>query len=187
MALTVLDDVLGKKVVTQDAIILGEVTDVRYETLTWNILGFKVRAGSTAVTMLGPVVAKSTSILLEPGKYVINDVVLLPDKMESARSKITTDNDNFASAVSIGKKKVFTSDGILLGSVSSINIDLTKWRIVSFKIKLDKGAYPLLDIKKGLLPKKISGILTSHVDSIAGNVGLTLTMEKVKGQIVITD
>lgn len=78
MALVDYESVKGLEVITQDAYILGEVLDVRFEDLTWNIQGFKVKSESRISKMISVGSGKSM-LLLQPGKYEIRDVVLLSD------------------------------------------------------------------------------------------------------------
>ena len=184
MVLVDYESVKGLDVVTQDALILGEILDIRFEDLTWNIQGFKIKSESKVSKMINVGSGKSM-ILLQPGKYVFGDVVLLPDTINEVKMRITSDNNNFKSLSKTLGMKVMTSENVLIGTVDSIQIDLENWTVVSMKVKLDKGAYAPLEIKKGLLGKKISGLLMTDIAEISEVIKLNLNLYGVKTQVVI--
>ena len=78
MATVDFDSIKGLDVIGQDACILGEIMDIRYEDLTWNIQGFKVKSEKSVSKKIAVGSGKSM-LLLQPGKYVFGDVVLMPD------------------------------------------------------------------------------------------------------------
>ena len=184
MALVDYDSVKGLEVITQDAYILGEVLDVRFEDLTWNIQGFKIKSESKISKMINVGSGKSM-ILLQPGKYAIQDVVVVPDNINEVRTRITTDNNNYKSLSDTIGMKVMSSENVLIGTVDSVQVDLDNWAVVSFKVKLDKGAYAPLEIKKGLLGKKVSGLLMSDISEMGDDIKLNLNLFGIKGQVVV--
>jgi len=177
-------ELVGMKIITQDAFLLGEVVDIRYDPVAWKVLGLKIRTNKSVTQALNAGSGRSM-ILLEPGDFIINDVILLPDDMEGARGSMMADNESFSSLSYLSTKKVVTSDGVLLGSVDSISIDLAEWRVVSFKVKLDKSACPSLDLKKGIFAKRVTGLLTRHIASVAENINLVLNVDDVKDTIIV--
>ena len=184
MALVDYDSVKGLEVITQDAYILGEVLDVRFEDLTWNIQGFKIKSESKISKMIN-VGSGISMILLQPGKYAIQDVVVVPDNINEVRTRITTDNNNYKSLSDTIGMKVMSSENVLIGTVDSVQVDLDNWAVVSFKVKLDKGAYAPLEIKKGLLGKKVSGLLMSDISEMGDDIKLNLNLFGIKGQVVV--
>ena len=184
MALVDYDSVKGLEVITQDAYILGEVLDVRFEDLTWNIQGFKIKSESKISKMISVGSGKSM-ILLQPGKYAIQDVVVVPDNINEVRTRITTDNNNYKSLSDTIGMKVMSSENVLIGTVDSVQVDLDNWTVVSFKVKLDKGAYAPLEIKKGLLGKKVSGLLMTDIAEISDTIKLSLNLYGVKSQVIV--
>lgn len=175
----------GMQVITQDAYILGEVNDVACDG-SWNIEGIKVTTSKTMSKMLNTGSGKSI-VLLETGDYAINDVMLLPTDLNSARPSITVDKDDKQSLLLMLGSKVMTSDGLLVGNVEKIIIDNENWTAVSMKIKMDKGAYVPLNIKKGLIGSKVlSGILMTDIAAVTINdITLNLDTEGVKGQVIV--
>ena len=184
MVLVDYDSVKGLDIITQDALILGEVLDIRFEDLTWNIQGFKVKSESKISKQINVGSGKSM-LLLQPGKYIINDVVLLPDGIDVAKMRITADNNNFKSVSSLIGMKVMSKENFLIGTIDSIQVDLDNWAVVSMKVKLDKVAYAPLEIKKGLLSKKVSGLMMTDVAEIGENIQLSLDILTIKAQVTV--
>ena len=184
MAMLEFDDLKNLDVITQDAYILGEILDVRFEDLTWNIQGLKVKTQSKVSKMISVGSGKSM-VLLQPGKYAINDVLVLPDSIDSVRNRLTADNNNYKSLADTLGMKVMSSESVLVGTVDSIQMDIDNWKMVSMKVKLDKGAYAPLDIKKGLLGKKVSGLLMTDISEISDTIKLSLSITEVKSQVIV--
>ena len=184
MAMYEYEDLKNLDVITQDAYILGEILDVRYEDLTWNIQGLKVKSQSKVSRMINVGSGKSM-LLLQPGKYAINDVLVLPDAIDGVRNRLTADNNNYKSLADTLGMKVMSSENVLVGTVDSIQMDLDNWSLVSMKVKLDKGAYAPLDIKKGLLGKKVSGLLMTDIAEISDVIRLSLNITEVKSQVIV--
>ena len=184
MAIVDFDSVKGLDIITQDAYILGEILDIRFEDLTWNIQGFKVKSESKVSKMINVGSGKSM-LLVHPGKYVINDVVLLPDTIDGLGVKVSADSNDFKSVSSLLGMKVLSKENFLIGTVDSIMVDLDNWNVVSMKVKLDKVAYAPLDIKKGLLSKKVSGLMMTDVADIGDSINLALDILTIKAQVTV--
>ena len=184
MALTDFDKVKGLEVIGQDACILGEVLDIRYEDLTWNIQGLKVKT-EKAVSKKINVGSGKSMVLIQPGKYTIGDVVLMPDTIDDPRTRITVDTNDYQSVQDTIDMKVVSSENVIIGTVDSIQVDLDNWTVVSFKVKLDKTAYEPLEIKKGLFGKKVSGLLMTDIAEISDKIVLSLGISVVKSQVIV--
>ena len=183
MALTEYESLKGLEIITQDACILGRIMDVRFEDLTWNIQGFKVKSENKISKTIN--VSGKSMILLQPGKYIFGDVVLMSDTIESAKTKVTADNGDFKSVSTLIGKRVLSQENVAIGTVESIQLDLESWTVVSMKIKLEKTGYEPLEIKKGLFAKRVSGILMTHIAEIGEDIKLNLNIFGIKSQIVI--
>ena len=184
MALMDFDKVKGLEVIGQDACILGEVLDIRYEDLTWNIQGLKVKT-EKAVSKKINVGSGKSMVLIQPGKYTIGDVVLMPDTIDDSRTRITVDTNDYQSVQDTIDMKVVSSENVIIGTVDSIQVDLDNWTVVSFKVKLDKTAYEPLEIKKGLFGKKVSGLLMTDIAEISDKIVLSLGISVVKSQVIV--
>ncbi|MCQ2086416.1 MAG: hypothetical protein MJY54_03235 [archaeon] len=180
-----LKDLVGKEAITQDAYVLGEVQDIRYDGFTWDAVGIKIKTGKGAAEALNIGSGKSM-ILVGPGRYIVNQVILMDDTVAGIRSKISVDSDGVPSALYLIGKRVYSADRIVIGVVDSVDVDIEKWHMVSLVIRVDKGAYSPLGIRRGLFgKKKISGILTSNIVSVNESISLDITTEAVKGQMVV--
>ena len=184
MATVDFDNVKGLDVVGQDACILGEILDIRFEDLTWNIQGFKVKSEKSVSKKINVGSGKSM-LLLQPGRYVFGDVVLMPDTIEESRTRISADTNDYNSVQSTIGMKVMSEENVLIGTVDSIDVDLESWTVVSFKVKLDKGAYAPLEIKKGLLGKRVSGLLMTDIADITDVIKLSLQLSAIKSQVIV--
>lgn len=183
-----LDDLIGKEFVTQDAYIIGETQDVRYDATTWDVKGLKIKTTKDVAELIN--VNGKSMILMEPADYTVNHVILASDGIESARQRIRPDSDGIPSVKYLIGKKVFTSDGaaenLLVGTIDSIDIDVDKWHVLSLVIKVDGKAYETLEIKKGLFGgKRISGIQTSDILSVTESVALNISAETLKERMVV--
>lgn len=186
MALIKFDSILKKEVITQDAYILGEVMDLRYDIRTWSITGLSIKTNSESAEQINVGTSKSR-LLLAPGDYVVNQVVLTDSDINSARSKITMDSESNFSVSKLENLKIYSSDNQLIGETDSIEIDIVNWTVSSFIVKLDKTAYPVLEVKKGLLfGKKVGGILASHISTVAEEkIILSINIDEIKNNIVV--
>ncbi len=184
MATVDFDNVKGLDVVGQDACILGEILDIRYEDLTWNIQGFKVKSEKSVSKKINVGSGKSM-LLLQPGRYIFGDIVLMPDTIEESRTRISADTNDYKSVQSTIGMKVMSEENVLIGTVDSIDVDLESWTVVSFKVKLDKGAYAPLEIKKGLFGKTVSGLLMTDIADISDVIKLSLQLSAIKSQVIV--
>ncbi|MDD4185768.1 MAG: hypothetical protein PHX75_03925, partial [Candidatus Methanomethylophilaceae archaeon] len=62
-----------------------------------------------------------------------------------------------------------------VGIVSDVLLEMEQWSVQSVKVKLDKGAYEPLGLKKGIFSKTASGILVTHISAVTDNMSLYLT------------
>ena len=172
-------------VISQDAYIIGEIVDVKYDAISWNIEGFKVKCSKEVSSRLDAGSSKSM-VIMKPTSFELNDVLLISDVVEGARSYTQADSENISSLSYLINKKVVSADQQPIGTVDSILIDLDNWFVHSFKLKLDKTAYESLGIKKGLLfGKVVSGLLSSHIQTVTENIFLNQTMTQMKETLTV--
>ena len=186
--MTVVDaaTVKDKMVISQDAYKIGDVQDIRYDPTTWDIEGLKVRCSKTVSTMISAGTSKSM-ILLGPVQFSMNDVIVLPDDVEGSNGYIRADSDSFSAVSYLSGRKEITTDGVTVGVVDAVMVDLDGWSLNSLKVKLDKTAYDRLGIKKGLLfAKTVSGLMVSLIETVTENIMLNVTADELK-DIVILD
>lgn len=185
MAIFALDELKGKEVISSDAYILGNVLDVRYDPVSWDIMGLKVKSNKDISRIISAGSSKSM-IMVGPGDYAVNDVILFRDTLEDSKDRISADNDNISSISFLSGKKIVTSDGLFVGTVSEVFLEMEHWTVQSVKVKLDKGAFEPLGVKKGLFSKTASGILVTHISAVTDNVSLYLTTNDL-AEVIILD
>jgi len=80
-------------------------------------------------------------------------------------------------------KRMFTTDGMAVGTVVRFEIDPTLWRVRSLVVKVNDTAMQLLELKKSLLTA--NEILVGHdiVKSVGDVVNLGVSLEMLKGQL----
>ena len=186
MTVIAFEDLRDMRIISQDAYDIGEVLDVRYDNMTWEVEGIKVRCTKDVSNIIGAGSSKSM-ILVRPPMFQMHDVILIPDTVEGARAYIRADTDALGQVSSIIGRKVYSCDHLPVGTIESVNVDVSEWTIHSFIIKLDKSAHDLLGIKKGLgfMTKSVSGIVAGHVAAVSENVSLNLTIDQVRDVVVV--
>lgn len=175
----------GLEMITQDAHIIGKISDLRFENSTWKIQGFRVKTEKSISKFIKTGFGRSM-ILVKPHKFIIGEVILLYDELNNAKSYISADIDIFMTFRMISGMKVVSKEDLLIGTVETILLDIKNWSVVSMKIKLDRRAYELLGIKKGFFRSKtISGILMTNIEEISDVIRLSLNIRAIKNQIII--
>ncbi|NLL94933.1 MAG: hypothetical protein GX224_04175 [Thermoplasmatales archaeon] len=172
------------EVITMDAHVLGEVQDLRYDPISWEIKGFKVKSSKSAASVLSAGSGRSM-MFLETGDYAVNDVVLVDSDLEGLRGSVSADSDASPTLSYLKGKKVVSSDGIVLGTLDEVVVDAERWVVPTFKMKLDKAAYEHLGVKRGLFAKTVSGIPASDIASVSETVSLYPTAAELRSSIVI--
>ncbi|MDY0293537.1 MAG: hypothetical protein RBQ77_03055 [Candidatus Methanomethylophilaceae archaeon] len=183
MATRTLDQFYGMEVATMDAFLMGSVFDLRYNTKDWKVAGLMVR-GSKRVMSEAPSSASGSAILLKPGRFVMNDICIVPDRMDRAIREITWDNGLLPHASTLMGMRVETKDAVLLGAVAAVEIDVDSWKIRSFRVKMEKDAMKTLGIR-GLFSKTASGVLTDFVSAVTDRVVLRRTLDGLRGDLVL--
>lgn len=166
-------------VISQDAYRLGRIEGVRYDPHDWVISGLVVKCEKEISNIIGAGSSKSR-VMLKPEQFELNDVLLLGERIEDAKSYITPDVETLSTIDNLKGKDVTTADNKLLGKITSVLLDLDSWYVHSFIIKLDKEAHAPLGLKKLMFSKSISGIKVDHVSVVSDSVVLTLDMDQVK-------
>ncbi|MBE6524990.1 MAG: hypothetical protein IJF47_01670 [Candidatus Methanomethylophilaceae archaeon] len=184
MTIVTMDSLSDIEMISQDAYRLGTIQDIRYDSTQWNIEGFKVKSNKGASILLGAGSSRSM-LIIKPYKFVLNDVLLLPDDAAEVKNYSKADTDSIPALSSLLGKRIITSDGITLGFIENILIDLDNWFVHSFRVKLDKSAYEALSLKKGLFSKTISGILTTSVSAVSDNIMLRVSANTLKDMITL--
>jgi sporulation protein YlmC with PRC-barrel domain len=183
MAVLSLADFCGKQTVTIDAYSMGEILDLRYNPRNWTVAGVVLKGSKGVYSLLPPTMAKSP-VMLKPGKAVIRDVYMIPDKRENVMRDLVADNPMMPSLSSLIRMKVELTGGTILGNVTAVEIDPSNWEVRSLKVKMDKAAMKEMGLK-GLLPKTASGILTMMISTVSDRVILKKTLVEIQRSLVV--
>lgn len=172
------------EIISVDAYKVGEVLDVRYDPATWKVQGIKAKTekGMSKALSVG---SGRSLISIAPGDYTINDVMLMPQDISELDSVISVDSDNAPSLSFAENKKVVSKEGVVVGLVANVNIDTDLWSVLSISVKMDKGAFEPLGLKKGLLSKTIIIVRSEYIEAISDIITLNQSISDMKDEIVI--
>ncbi len=177
-----LNNFLNMPIISMDAHIIGDISDLRFNPADWEIQNI-VFIGSNSVCNTAQFRTKA-KLCIKPGKSIIKDVYLIPDKAEGVLSKVFPDNFSLMSAKSLISKDVETKNGINLGTVESVIFDTDKWQITGFKIKLNRQTQKEMGVK-GLFSKSASGLVAAHVSNINEDIVLKKTLKEIQRVLIL--
>ena len=179
-----LEDIMGKEVISSDAIIIGTVEGVAVDTDNWKVpaIRISVRKGNeAALGMKKKVIGVQRIYVATPQVSSVSDTVTLAVKMDQVREVVVDDRKVPVTAGALLNKKVVGQDGKQLGFMDNVYFDTARsWEISKLGIKLDKAAKQSLDLQKGLAPASQITILTKDVKTVGDMVMLRLDLEGLK-------
>ena len=179
-----LDSLKKMQIISADAFNVGEVVDIRYNPANWNVVGIRAKTEKSAAKMIAAGSGKSL-IQIKPRDYVINDVMLMREHLSDLRNIVEQDTDNFPTLSFMEDKKVSSSEGLTLGVIQNVNIDISLWSVPSISVRLDKAAYDVLGLKKGLLAKTVIVIHTEYIQTASDVVTLNQNITDLRNEIII--
>jgi len=179
-----LEDIMGKEVISSDAIIIGTVDGVGIDTDNWKVpaIRISVRKGNEAALGLKKKAIGARKIFVAtPQVSSVSDTVTLAVKMDQVKEVVVDERKVFMTAGDLLNKKVVSQDGKQVGFMDNVFFDMTRsWEIGKLGIKLDKAAKQSLDLQKGLAPSSQISILSKDVKSVGDMVMLRLDIEGLK-------
>lgn len=174
-----------KEIVTSDAFIIGNVSDVNYSSETWDVHSLHVRGVKGLGDVLGASAFRKLQFSLDIGTYDMNDVILIPETRDQLQRALASDETDYEKIGSLIGKKVVSEELVPIGVIADVGIDTDSWKVNSFKVKIEKNVADALDIKLGLLNKTASGLLTNHIASVTGTVNLAHKLEDLRGYFTL--
>ena len=144
-----------------------------------------VRGAKGLGDVLGTSAFRKLQFSLVTGDYALNDVLLIPETRDELQRALATDERGSDKIGNLIGKTVLSQDEIPIGSIEDVGIDVTAWKINSFKVKIEKNVSGALDIKLGLLNKTASGLLTNHIESVTKTVNLAHKVEELRGYFTL--
>jgi hypothetical protein len=184
MSMGTLETLKKMQIISADAFNVGEVVDIRYDPSNWNVVGIRAKTEKSAAKMMAAGSGKAL-IQIKPGDYVVNDVMLMKEHLADLKGIVEQDTENFPTLSFMEDKKVSSSEGLTLGVVQNINIDLSLWSVPSVSVRLDKGAYDMLGLKKGLLSKTVIVIHTEYIQAASDVITLNQNITDLRNEIII--
>ncbi|MDR0198796.1 MAG: PRC-barrel domain-containing protein [Methanomassiliicoccaceae archaeon] len=175
---------MDKQIVSSDAYVIGEITDVRYDPFEWKVAGLKVKTKRSEKLAAGH---GKANVLILPERFVLNDVMLLGQPIDRVKDSVVPDNSNISSLSSLISAKVVTRDNALVGTVTAAMIDTDNWKVASIIVRLDKTAIEAMKMKKGLFAKINAEIRTDLILSSKDMVHLNEQMNGVRENMTVLD
>jgi sporulation protein YlmC with PRC-barrel domain len=179
-----LEDIMGKEVISSDAIIIGTVEGVAVDTDNWKVpaIRISVRKGNEAALGLKKkAIGVQRIYVATPQVSSVSDTVTLAVKMDQVREVMVDDKKVPVTAGALLNKKVVGQDGRQLGFMDNIYFDAGKsWEVGKIGIKLDKAAKQSLELQKGLAPASQITLLTKDIKTVGDMVMLRLDLEGLK-------
>ena len=179
-----LEEIMGKEVISSDAIIIGTVDGIGVDADNWKVpaIRISVRKGNEAALGLKKKFMGAQKIFVAtPQVSSVSDTVTLAVKMDQVREVVVEDRKVPVTAGALLNKKVVGQDGKQIGFMDNVFFDATRgWEIGKLGIKLDKAAKQSLDLQKGLAPSSQITILTKDVKTVGDMVMLRLDLEGLK-------
>lgn len=185
MVIKMFDSLKEIDVISDDAYVVGSITDVNYSSETWDVHSLFVRGVKGLGDILGASALRKLQFSLVIGDYALNDVLLVPEVRDQLQRVLASGENDCEKVGTLIGKTVLSLDEIPMGTIEDVSIDTDAWKINSFKVKLDKNVAGALDIKLGLLNKTASGLLTNHVESVTKTVNLAYRVEELRGYFTL--
>lgn len=171
-------------VISSDAFKIGEIEDIRYDPSTWKVQSMKVRTEKGVAKELS-VGSGRSMVSVEPGDYTINDVMLMPYALKDMESVISVDKESAPALSFFERKKVVSKENVVIGIVENVNVDVDMWAVLSISVKLDKGAFEPLGLKKGLLSKTVIVVRTEYIQAASEIIMLNQSVNDMRDEIVV--
>jgi sporulation protein YlmC with PRC-barrel domain len=174
----------NKKVVGTEGYILGEINDLHIDFDTWQATAFYVVLSDEAAAELNlkkPFLRKIMVCLPTELIKAIGDVIELREPIRNikdiAEKEMQVDN------VKVEGKKVFSSNGEVMGDVDGVDVDFDKWRVNGLQVALNDKAAMELGFRRPVMSKVIVIIPSNAIETIENFVTLDKGVEDLKSLV----
>ena len=179
-----LEDIVGKEVISADAIIIGTVEGIALDVDNWKVTALRVslrKGNEAALNLKKKAIGVQRVHVAAPQVSSVSDTVTLAVKMDQVKDVLLEDRKVSMSAGDLMNKRVVGHDGKQVGYLDNVYFDAGKsWEIGKLGVKLDKTAKQALDLKKGIAPSSQITVLTKDVKTVGDMVMLNLDMAALK-------
>ena len=174
----------NKKVVGTEGYILGEINDLHIDFDTWQATAFYVVLSDEAAAELNLKKQFLRKIMVcLPTELIkaIGDVIELREPIRNikdiAEKEMQVDN------VKVEGKKVFSSNGEVMGDVDGVDVDFDKWRVNGLQVALNDKAAMELGFRRPVMSKVIVIIPSNAIETIENFVTLDKGVEDLKSLV----
>ncbi|OPX59402.1 MAG: PRC-barrel domain protein [Methanomassiliicoccales archaeon PtaB.Bin134] len=179
-----LEDIVGKEVISADAIIIGTVEGIALDVDNWKVTAIRVsvrKGNEAALNLKKKALGVQRVHVAAPQVSSVSDTVTLAVKMDQVKDVLLEDRKAPLSAGDLMNKRVVGHDGKQIGYLDNVYFDAGRtWEITKFGVKLDKSAKQALDLKKGIAPSSQITVLTKDVKTVGDMVMLALDTSGLK-------
>jgi sporulation protein YlmC with PRC-barrel domain len=179
-----LENIVGKEIITADAIILGTVEGIALDTDLWKVPAIRVsvkKGNEAALNLKKKTLGVQRVHVVTPQVSSVSDTVTLAIKMDNIKEVLMDDQKVPMAAGELLNKKVVAHDGKQLGYLDNVYFEPSQgWDVTKVSIKLDKTAKQALDLKKGVAPSSQIVVLTKDIKTVGDMVMLRLDLEGLK-------
>jgi len=179
-----LEGIVGKEVISADAIIIGTVEGIALDVDNWKVTAMRVsvrKGNEAALNLKKKAIGVQRVHVAAPQVSSVSDTVTLAVKMDQVKDVLLEDRKVPMSAGDLMNKRVVSHDGKQVGYLDNVYFDAGRgWEISKLGVKLDKAAKQVLDLKKGIAPSSQITVLTKDVKTVGDMVMLNLDMTALK-------
>jgi len=183
-----LEDIVGKEVISADAIIIGTIEGLSLDVDNWKVTGVRVslrKGNEAALNLKKKALGLQRVHVATPQVSSVSDTVTLAVKIEQVKDVLLEDRKVSMSAGDLLNKRVVGRDGKQIGYVDNVYFDAGRgWEITKLGVKLDKTAKQALDLKKSIAPSSQISILIRDVKTVGDMVMLGLDMAALKESLM---
>ncbi|MBN1109727.1 MAG: hypothetical protein JXA45_03090 [Methanomassiliicoccales archaeon] len=179
-----LENIVGKEIITADAIILGTVEGIALDTDLWKVPAIRVsvkKGNEAALNLKKKTLGVQRVHVVTPQVSSVSDTVTLAIKMDNIKEVLMDDQKVPMAAGELLNKKVVAHDGKQIGYLDNVYFEPSQgWDVTKVSIKLDKTAKQALGLKKGVAPSSQIVVLTKDIKTVGDMVMLRLDLEGLK-------
>ena len=180
-----LNSMRGLELVTADAFKIGIVNDLRYDLSRWKVSSLRIKTEKGISKIIPSLGSGRSMVKMCTRDFIINDVILMEEKVAELESFIEPDTDNALVLSALDGMSVVSKDGVELGTVYDVNVDTDMWTIPTISVKLDKTGFEPLGLRKGLLSKTVISIRTEYIETLTSLIMLNQNAAELKDDIVV--
>ncbi|HEY3420001.1 MAG TPA: PRC-barrel domain-containing protein [Methanomassiliicoccales archaeon] len=179
-----MEDVMGKEVISSDAIIVGSVEGVSIDPEHWRISALRVtvtKGLEMAMDKKKKTIGSSRAFINTGAVASVSDMITVSVSLVDIKGALVNENLwplNFGNLTGM---RVICKKGRQIGYVDNLVFDpKDNWKISYIDVRLDKATKDDLNIKKKMMSGSGIVIRTSDIRTIGDMVMLNIDIEELK-------